>query len=146
MRTLHVPLTIVDRDDVARATYPRPAEIAALVDAMPQFAGSVDYFEQEWSEAPDGPGLYLYVEVIFDWLNPLLADGRDIDSRFFDWMEALATSPNLATRHFLSAGLLEVMGDDARGLARLRAQMGPATVELSVETEASWGRSEPGQL
>ncbi len=108
---------------------------------MPSISDAVDQFEAEWGE--DEPGLYLYVDVIWDWLDPLLEAGRDIDPALFGWMEGLATSPEQATRTFLKVGLLEVMGDNPRWLERLRTQMGPATVLASIEIEAFWGRPEP---
>jgi hypothetical protein len=45
------------------------------------------------------------VRVIWDWLNPLLETGRNIDLAFFSWLEGLATSPDQEARNFLSAGL-----------------------------------------
>jgi hypothetical protein len=131
----------VAQDDAAHEAYPRPPEIVGLVAAMPYLCEETNRFERDWS---DEPGLlYLYVDVIWDWLNPLLENDSDIDPAFFGWLEDLATSSSRATRNFLSAGLLEVMGDNARWLERLRRHMGPATVMASVETEASWGRPEP---
>lgn len=134
-------LTIVASNGPARAEGHRPPEIAALVAAMPYLEPAFTKFESGWGDEP--PGLYIYVDVIFQWLNPLLEERQAVDPRFFGWLEALATSTDEATRMFLSAGLLEVMGDHPRWLERLRSQMGPATVLCSIETEASWGRPEP---
>ena len=122
---------------------PRPPQIVTLLSAMPQLREAVDKFEEGWEDDPEFPGLYIYVDVIWKWLDPLLETGADIDPRFFVWLEKLATSDDIATRNFLSAGLLEVMGDNPQWLIRLRQQMGPATVLASIETEASWGRPEP---
>lgn len=136
-------LTAMDRDETPPAAYPRPSEIVELVTAMPHLADAIDDFEKECRDDPEAPGLYLCVDVIWDWLNPLLENGSEIDPAFFVWLEDLATSPEQATRTFLKVGLLEVMGDNPRSLERLRAQMGPATVMASVEIEAFWGRPEP---
>jgi hypothetical protein len=129
---------------IARSPHVRPPEISALVSAVPLVAGAVEQFEKEWADDPDGPGLYLYTEVIFGYLDPLLENQGPIDSGFFDWLEGLATSPRVETRNFLKAGLLEVMGDNPAWLARLRTQMKSETVRLSRETEVFLGRPEPG--
>src|SRR4051812_10691313 len=96
----------------------RPSEIVRLVSRLPRLAGAFDQFEAEWAEDPEAPGLYLYVDVIWEYLNPLLQSGREIDGAFFVWLEELATSSSQATRNFLTAGLLEVMGDNPEWLMR----------------------------
>jgi hypothetical protein len=35
---------------------------------MPHLREAVDEFEEGWEEDPDMPGLYIYVDVIWQWL------------------------------------------------------------------------------
>jgi len=117
----------------------RPRQIAALLQLVPSLAELISDFER-----PDPTvGLYIYCDPIwYDYVKPLLEEGRDIDPGFFTWLEELSSSDDNADRNLASAGFLEVFGDFPAWLKILRRSMGPATLRLSHETEVNWGREQ----
>ena len=118
--------------------------IETIIENIPEIQERANE-ESRWWQPVDNeePLVYIFMGNI---INPFLIDlldkmeDQNLIDRVFELFEIMAKSDDNRIRDVLSAGVLEVLGDDPKILEKARSFMRTNTLLLSHETEMSWGR------
>jgi hypothetical protein len=111
-----------------------------LLAAMPDRAADLEELRASWND--DEPPMGMVVASVLGKHVARAVDAGawwDIHTAC-QFMERMATSPDVDLRNSLTVELLETLGDDRERLEKARRTMGPATLALSHEIERFWGR------
>ena len=118
--------------------------IESIIENIPELKESAENKKQCWYQGEDEyPLVYIFLG---DVLNPFLVellnnmDNEKLIDRIFEFFETMAQSEDINIREALTAGTLEVLGDDKERLRKARAFMRLNALLLSHEIEMSWGR------
>ena len=127
--------------DEKHVTIPFDNLAEALINVVPALKPQYESELHWWGE--EKPGVHIiFGDILTPYILTLLESNaqEEMLQHIFAFLEQLANQQDLHVQEVVSVSVCERLGDKQEWLAKARTYMGPATLHLSQEIEAFWGR------